>query len=279
MKPILILITICLTVLSIGTCFSQTFATIHTKGGKAIEVKIYPDFSGEYKQAYNEEYQKRFPNATMLASSTPTYNCHSYAWNISDGGDTICWINKTTSDNKPNIANYWTNDYYSETTESNAQKVHYYLSDHSAIVSATVPGMYESKWGAMPLMRHAPGYGPYPNMDSRKYYAHFSTPTTPSVKYGLIKCSNGDGLIGVNVAAGYSADMGSYSYSKMICTIETAKGDDAVAEGYAVINDTSENGVNVTFTRAGIYEMYLRFYNSFNQLVGEFTFEPIVTEN
>ena len=239
---------------------------------------IRTDQSDTENKYYNAEYQKRFPNATLLAGSTVTYNCHSYAWNLSDGGDTICWINKTTSDNKPNIEKYWTNDYYIETSESNAKKVHYYLSDHSAIVSATVPEMYESKWGAGPLMRHASGYGPYPNMDTRKYYAHFGTPPAPAVKYGLITCSNGDGEIGVNVAAGYSADMGAYLYSKMICTIETAKGDDAVAEGYAVINDTSENGVNVTFTRTGIYEMYPRFYNSSNQLVGEFTYEPIVTQ-
>ncbi len=261
-------------------CIAQTTATIHTKGGKAIEVIINPEMSKVLISQYNEEYKKMFPKATLLANASATYNCHSYAWNLSDGGKTICWINETTSTGKPNIANYWTNDYYSETTESNAKKVHYYLSDHSAIVSPTVPGMYESKWGAMPLMRHAPGYGPYQNMDKRRYYTHSDTgsgelpPVT--VKYGLIKCSEGDGIIGVNVSAGYSANMPYGSYSTMVCNIETAKGDNAIEEGYAIITEKSDNSVRVTFTRAGIYEMYLRFYNSSKQLVGEFSFEPII---
>lgn len=78
------LITILLAALSSVMCFSQTYSTIYTKGGKAIEVIIYTDISDSIKQLYNEEYCSRFPNATMLASSTTTYNCHSYAWNLSD---------------------------------------------------------------------------------------------------------------------------------------------------------------------------------------------------
>lgn len=70
--------------------------------------------------------------------------------------------------------------------------------------------------------------------------------------------------------------MPSYSYSLMKCVIETAKGDDAVETGYAVINKTFSGGVNVTFTRGGIYEMYLRFYNQSQKLVGEFFYEPVV---
>lgn len=158
------------------------------------------------------------------------------------------------------------------------KKIHYYMSDHSAIVSTSVSGMYESKWGAGPLMRHAPNYGPYLNMDKRNYYNHFSS-STPTVKTGLITCSVGSGEIGVNVAADYYADMGTSTYSTMEYSIETAKGDDAVAEGYAVINSVSKPSacINVTFARAGVYEMYLRFYNQSHQLVGEFTFEPVVT--
>lgn len=90
------LITILLVALSTATCFSRTI--IHTKGGKAIEVKIRAEMSKEEIQQYDEQYRKQFPEATMLSSSSATYNCHSYAWNLSDGGDTICWINEQTKD-------------------------------------------------------------------------------------------------------------------------------------------------------------------------------------
>lgn len=261
------------------TCNAQNLRTvIYTKGGQAVEVVFRQDPVGYDSKSDDEYYRKTFPNATFLSKSTVTYNCHSYAWNLSDGGGTVCWINATTSSKEPNIEKYWTNDYYSATVEEKAKKIHYCMSDHSAVVSTTVPGMYESKWGAGPLMRHAPNYGPYLNMDKRNYYNHFSS-STPTVKTGLIACSAGSGEIGVNVAAGYYADMGTNTYSTMEYSIETAKGDDAVAEGYAVINSVSKPSacINVTFTRAGIYEMYLRFYNQSHQLVGEFTFEPVVT--
>jgi len=259
--------------LAFSSILAQTYTTIHTKGGQAIEVLICEKLPDDIAQSYNEACLAEFPLATMLSSSTTTYNCHSYAWNLSDGGNLTCWINQLTSTKQPNISKYWTNDYYSETSEAKAVKVFYYQSDHSAIVSPTVSGMYESKWGAWPLMRHAPNYGPYLNMDHRKYYKH----EKPSVTTGLINCSNGSGTIPKNTAADYYAQT-SMAYSSMDCTIETAKGDDAIAEGYATINSTFSNGVNVTFTRTGIYEMQFKFYNQFNELIGKFNFEPIVTQ-
>lgn len=36
---------------------------------------------------------KTYPNATFLSNSSATYNCHSYAWNVSDGGKKY-WINE-----------------------------------------------------------------------------------------------------------------------------------------------------------------------------------------
>lgn len=263
------------TMLSVWVSYADTKATIYTKGGKAIEVIICSEMSVSQIKECNEYYRAKFPNATLLADASARYNCHSYAWNLSDGGDVVCWINETVGNNEPNLSKYWTDDYYSETTEANAKKVYYYSSDHSAIVSPTVPGMYESKWGAMPLMRHAPNYGPYMNMDKRKYYYHIST---PSVITGLITCSEGSGEIGIGVAADYYAEeMKSYAYSSMECVIESPKGDDVVEKGYAVINHIFKNGANVTFTRSGMYEMFLRFYNQSHQLVAEFTFEPIVS--
>lgn len=267
-------------VFNFGTLFAETigFSTIYTKGGKAVEVILRTDISDKLRYIYDAEIQKRFPNATLLNSATTTYNCHSYAWNLSDGGNTVCWINDSTSDKKPNVANFWNDGYYYETTEANAKKIHYFLSDHSAIVSPAEPGMYESKWGEGALMRHAPDYGPYLNMSSRKYYNNSGPEKKPEVKTGLITCSIGDGLVLVNQNAGYFANMGTTAYSTMEYVIETAKGDDAVEEGYAVITSIGESSVGVKFTKAGMYEMWIRFYNQHHQLVGEFTYEPIVVE-
>lgn len=111
-------------VFNFGTLFAETIgiSTIYTKGGKAVEVILRTDISDKLRYIYDAEIQKRFPNATLLNSATTTYNCHSYAWNLSDGGNTVCWINDSTADKKPNVANYWNDGYYYETTEANAKK-------------------------------------------------------------------------------------------------------------------------------------------------------------
>jgi len=244
--------------------------TIYTKYGQAIEAKILDEITPSMIQEFNDSCIIRFPCAVFLNNSTRTYNCHSYAWNISDGGTTICWINQFTSSGQPNIAKYWTNDYYSETTEANAIKVFYYLSDHSAIVSPTVPGMYESKWGQGALMRHAPGYGPYPNMNYRRYYKPYV--------HGVLLCSNGTGTIGVNVSSTYNPLASSVPNiaTTFIWSIEDSKEGDAIEEGYAVINYQSGYVANITFTRPGNYDMTLRCYTQNNILVADYSFQALV---
>ena len=133
--------------------------------------------------------------------------------------------------------------------------------------------MYESKWGKGPVMRHAPGYGPYDYMNYRKYYAHI----VPTPIYGILQCSNISNYIGVNVSASYLA--GGISYSNMLnsnYTITDNKGEDAVDNGKAVINQTYYNGLNITFTHTGIYEIAISFYNQFNECLGEYNYEQIV---
>ena len=94
---------------------------------------------------------------------TKTYNCHSYAWNMTEGGLT-CWLEQGAG-----LHRYWLDLSYVETTE--AENFFYYNGDHSAVVSITHPGKYESKWGPSLLMRHTPGYVPT-HYDTlyRKYY-------------------------------------------------------------------------------------------------------------
>ncbi|GHV08098.1 hypothetical protein FACS1894160_1810 [Bacteroidia bacterium] len=125
----------------------------------------YPEMSPAEIAYYTAECALEFPNAEILAPASTTYNCHSYAWNITEGGP-ICWLNQY-----PDLHLYWDDNSYEQTIEANAKKIFYYAGDHSAVKSTTHSGKYESKWGSYPLVRHSPEYGPsIYNMQYRKYY-------------------------------------------------------------------------------------------------------------
>ena len=261
-------------------CKSSAFTTtyISTNGGQLIQVRVYSsseELPPDSIQAIDQYFISTFPNATFLDHSTRMYNCHSYAWNITDGGDLVCWLNSTTNNGSANLSKYWTNDYYGLTIESKARKIHYYNSDHSAVKSHTVSGLYESKWGSAPLMRHAPTYGPYLDMNSRNYYKHVIL-----LVVGPLICSYGTGSIPKNIAAAYNASVSNniLSYTGSIeYLIETSDGDDAVENGKAVINNTSQTGMNVTFTSAGFYQMNIKYYDIDGDLIAHFSYEQIVT--
>jgi hypothetical protein len=65
----------------------------------------------------------------VLANASITYNCHSFAWNLMEGGS-LCWL-----DQLPDLHKYWDDGSYIETTESSAKKIFYYNGDHSAVKS------------------------------------------------------------------------------------------------------------------------------------------------
>lgn len=268
-----ILLSVLVLVAAICSAQDGTYATISTKGGQQIKVILFKELPAATLKQIDEHFCAMFPAATMLKVSSMTYNCHSYAWNMTDGGS-ACWINDEES-KRPNLSKYWTDDYYSEVQENDVLKIHYYNADHSA-VSSGISGMYESKWGKGPLMRHAPGYGPYEKMDKRRYYNH----VVPVPVYGPLVCSIGQGEIAPNTAASYYPSSSQIARSKILrveYTIYTQKGNDAVAEGSAVVNSVSGDVLNVTFTAYGIYEMSVHCYNKFNEFMGTFSYEPLVT--
>jgi len=143
---------------------SQT-VTLYTPNGSTVEAFYNTEMPSNDIIYYTEQYRNAYPQAEILANASATYNCHSYAWNLTEGGSIVCWLNKN-----PDLHKYWDDGSYVETTEGNAEKIFYYAGDHSAIVSS-IPGKYDSKWGPMPLMRHAPDYGPTTyQMTRRNYY-------------------------------------------------------------------------------------------------------------
>ena len=119
-------------------CQSQT-VWLYTSYGSQVYAFSNPE--GNDIEYLNSVAKNGYPKATFLETATYTYNCHSYAWNMKEGGP-ICWLNQY-----PDLHWYWDDlSYDLLQSDANATKIFYYSGDHSAVKSS-VSGMYESKWG------------------------------------------------------------------------------------------------------------------------------------
>jgi hypothetical protein len=109
--------------------------------------------------------------ADILDEASVAYNCHAYAWHLTEERTNRVLIYQTEN-GSANLNKYWsgTNPCFIECTEASAEKIFYYAGDHSAVKS-TVSGKYESKWGQYPLVRHSPTQVPDIYIGaSRRYY-------------------------------------------------------------------------------------------------------------
>lgn len=149
---------------------AQQYVRLTTPNNSVIEGILFSEMSDYEKQQIAAQIQREYPDAQILDAPSNLYNCHSYAWNMTEGGPT-CWINYVKKqDGSANLYLYWQDGSYEQTTGSWFSKIHYYQGDHSA-VSSSVAGMYESKWGQGPLMRHTPTDVPSDYQASyRRYY-------------------------------------------------------------------------------------------------------------
>lgn len=136
------------------------------------KVSIVPDTylrdetSQDEIEGMNNWATTTYPNAILMAPASRTYNCHAYAWHVSEGGNKV-WIGYYTT-TAEDI--YWQDGSYGEVaTEPAATKVSYVYGNHSA-VTTTQSGWFISKWGSTPLMKHAWNDCPY-DSDILKYYA------------------------------------------------------------------------------------------------------------
>jgi len=97
-------------------------------------------------------------SADTLAGVSSTYNCHGYAWHMSDGGDTV------RIPYEPVVAKYFNglNATYKQVNNSGKYtKVYYNGAQHFAVVDPDYPNWVISKWGSGPLVRHLPNDCPY----------------------------------------------------------------------------------------------------------------------
>ena len=141
--------------------------TIHTPKGNAAVAYFFNELSSGEIQAANKDLQGRYPNAEFLSNSSNTYNCHGYAWHISEGGNNVVII-----DPEPYLADEFygividgDGSYTSTSEPEQATKVAYYNLVHQEFIHSAVmtdqAGWVISKWGDGPLMRHHFEDSPY----------------------------------------------------------------------------------------------------------------------
>lgn len=252
---------------------SSEQTTVYTYYGTMVEGFNYDEMSNDEINSLNNYVETAFPNATYINTATRSYNCHSYAWNKIDGGNT-CWINHSKSNDttsNSNIKAYWSDPlgYIETTNEVEATKIHYYQSDHSAVKSS-VSGYYESKWGSGPLMRHAPGYGPYTNMDKRHYYKF----GVNYMAFQILDCNTGNGTTQVGKTNTYSPQKIYDRTTKYVWKIENGKGDDVTDSQYVDI-EIFKNAATIIFNSTGIFTITCDCYYN-DKIYARCTFEALV---
>ncbi|MCL1943633.1 MAG: T9SS type A sorting domain-containing protein [Candidatus Azobacteroides sp.] len=143
--------------------------------------------------ALANDLQVNYNGAELIDAPSYKYNCHAYAWHVSEGGDKV-WIglNTVTSEDI-----YWTDGSYMEVSENIATKVSYHQNgNHSAIrLNST---WYQSKWGASALVKHHPNDVPsiYQPSMAKKYYIRQTL--TPTLSGSATLCLNSSATYTIN---------------------------------------------------------------------------------
>ncbi len=151
----------------------QAYNWVSTRYGTPIEgIVSYPLHDDDYA-ATVDFLANGYPNAQILENPTSEYNCHGYAWHLAEGNTQKVWINDVDQSLGVNLSNYWSDGSFVRVCiESESDKAHYYVGDHSALTTSSVSGHYESKWGFSYRVTHAPTYAPYDiGQWRRNYYA------------------------------------------------------------------------------------------------------------
>ncbi|MCP4220592.1 MAG: hypothetical protein GY765_38550 [bacterium] len=182
------------------------FAEIYTPNGSVVSgACVLNELSPLELEQITNSYQDTYPNATVLKPASQTYNCHGYAWHVSEGGGNI-WIGCTTT-TAEDI--YWLDGSYCEVLEAQATKISY-SGDHSAIKAGG--GYYISKWGRAPLMKHTPGYCPSGYGSPAKFYL-ISDRLSASITGPTSLNAGQSGQFGASVTGGCSGAV-TYEWSR-----------------------------------------------------------------
>lgn len=137
-------------------------ANVYTPFGSLVPRTYYysEDFTAADKAAYKAATLANFSHAVYMGEATTTYNCHAYAWSVTEGGPKV-WMGYSPNDPSYNPTKvYWNDGSYVETTQADATKVSYPNGNHSAVTTETA-NWFISKWGDGPLMKHRYDDCPY----------------------------------------------------------------------------------------------------------------------
>lgn len=150
--------------------FTQTQTTVFTPKGSAVsDTYVVPEFSSSQIAAGNNFVATSYPNATRLTDASATYNCHGYAWHISEGGNNV-WIGYYTAAAEDI---YWSDGSYVEVCNQTFPAKVSYASDNHSAITTNQTDIFKSKWGQLPVMQHNKDYTPY-NSSVLKYYGKIS---------------------------------------------------------------------------------------------------------
>lgn len=165
MKNLLQNIIVLCILLSVQNVWAEKQSNVTTPKGSTVIAWIREEMSSSDIIFIENTAAAQYPNAEKLAAASQTYNCHGYAWHMTEGGSNR-WIGVGSTSHEDI---YMTDGSYTEVTSgASPRKISYQSDDHSA-VSTDQAGVFISKWGAWPLMRHASNYCPY-NSSSLRYY-------------------------------------------------------------------------------------------------------------
>ncbi len=177
MKQITTFIIFALTII-FNFAYSQDYrADVCTPKCSNVVAWVIGDALTASLKSYNDNYyENAYPNIDIINtnggySTTKKFNCHGYAWHVSDGGSNR-WIGYYIGNTDEYI--YWNDGGYTEVGyEPYPGKVSYALSDHSAITTYQA-GWFISKWGDKVLARHRWNDCPYPSAVLKYYKLNFS---------------------------------------------------------------------------------------------------------
>jgi hypothetical protein len=79
---------LCISCLGITNSIQGQGVMLRTPKGHTVYAFERSEFTVNEINSINQQYIRQYPNATLVASASNTYNCHSYAWNMTEGGVT-----------------------------------------------------------------------------------------------------------------------------------------------------------------------------------------------
>ncbi len=251
---------------------SYTPITILTHNGLSVQGLIFDEMTDYEIASYNDAATSTYSSATLVGPSSATYNCHSFAWNISDGGP-VCWINAGDTQNDiSNVSKFWLDGYYLSTIKENGNKVFYGADDHSAIAYGS--DKYKSKWGQGPLMVHDLFDCPYTatNSDVSYYNTYF-------VQYnGQFDYDSQDTAFDIGESRTFTPRLyysqGDLVYNWDVTTMKD-EGQSVVGTKATLTLLNSGRSATISFSQAGMYMIILNITKN-GQLHAEFTYEAIV---